>query len=389
MKSAAQIARELISIRSENPGCGERGMAAYLSAFLKDCGADVSTRAALPGRSCLCARLASGSAAPALVFICHMDTVPADCGWHTDPFEPVIKNDRLYGRGACDMKGGTACALSAFARAAAGPRTRDVVFIATVDEEADMAGAEAVAKSGWVRAEDWIIDTEPTDGKIRGSHKGRTWLDITAHGIAAHASTPENGADANLAAARMMTGLSAAVAALAPHPKIGKPTIVFGQIAGGEEPYAVPAHCAFTADLRLVPPYTTHDILNRAHALAREIEAAMPGITFDIETACDRPPVAFEHGSAVTDALRRAARAAGYPEPETGLFTGYTDTAVLAAALGADNACSFGPGSLAQAHKPDEYVALSEIERCEKTLTALVAAECLKAQHKDEDTPDE
>ena len=115
---------------------------------------------------------------PALVFICHMDAVVEGSGWDKEAFSGEIKDGKLFGRGSCDMKGGLACALSVFAETAAKIRDKTLeleyplVFIGTVDEEGDMRGVEQAVADGWVTAEDWVVDMEPTDGRIQMAQKG-------------------------------------------------------------------------------------------------------------------------------------------------------------------------------------------------------------------------
>lgn len=113
----------------------------------------------------------------------------------------MTENGRLYGRGACDMKSGLACALTAFSgilkKVGQGARpARPLVFIGTVDEEDFMRGVEAAIRWGWATKQDWYLDTEPTDGQIQVAHKGRLWFELTMEGITAHASNPWKGADA-------------------------------------------------------------------------------------------------------------------------------------------------------------------------------------------------
>ena len=135
--------------------------------------------------------------------ICHMDTVVIGDGWTLPPFEAIEKDGKIYGRGACDMKSGLACALTAFKNMVkkVGERgelpEKPFSMICSVDEEDFMRGVEAAIKAGWVTKDDWILDTEPTDGQIQVAHKGRTWFELTITGITAHASNPWKGADAN------------------------------------------------------------------------------------------------------------------------------------------------------------------------------------------------
>ena len=109
------------------------------------------------------------------------------------------------------MKSGLACALTAFCEEAERRKTSElrpehsIVFIGTVDEEGNMAGAEAAVSQKWISPEDWVLDMEPTSGMIQMAHKGRTWFELECRGITAHASMPEKGADAIAGIAFMIT----------------------------------------------------------------------------------------------------------------------------------------------------------------------------------------
>lgn len=183
-----------------------------------------------------------------LVYICHMDTVTLGDGWDTGipPLGAIVRDDKLYGRGACDMKGGLACAISALfhtlervAADGALPR-RGFSLICSVDEEDFMRGSEAAIDAGWVGSREWVLDTEPTDGQIQVAHKGRTWFEIEMAGVTAHASQPWKGADAVAAMAEVVCSLRRTFATLPLHEELGPSTITFGQIEGGYRPMSCP-----------------------------------------------------------------------------------------------------------------------------------------------------
>ena len=119
------------------------------------------------------AKIPGKTEGPGLIYICHMDTVMLGDGWDEDisPLGAMIRDGKMYGRGACDMKSGLACCLSAFSYAAqksiSTPPRRTLKLICTVDEEDFMRGSERCIQSGWVTKEDWILDAEPTNGQIQ------------------------------------------------------------------------------------------------------------------------------------------------------------------------------------------------------------------------------
>ena len=334
----------------------------------------------LPGRRNLMITVPGLSDEPRLVYICHMDTVTLGDGWDAGipPLGAIVRDDKLYGRGACDMKGGLACAIAALVHtlervAADGalPR-RGFSLICSVDEEDFMRGPEAAIDAGWVGSREWALDTEPTDGQIQAAHKGRTWFEIEMTGVTAHASQPWKGADAVAAMAEVVCALRHAFAALPVHNELGQSTITFGQIEGGYRPYVVPDHAKVWVDMRLAPPTDTAAATRMVEQAIAGAEAAVPGCHGSYTVTGDRPAIERDPSSPLLAALKRAADDATNADTTVGFFTGYTDTAVIAGKTGNRNCMSYGPGSLALAHKPNEYVPHADIVRCQNVLIALV-----------------
>lgn len=373
---AMELTMKLVRIDSTDPGACEGEIGTFIFQYLKDLGVPVIKKEVLPGRFNIMAKVEGKEDAPALVYICHMDTVTTGEGWTVSPFGAEVIRGRIYGRGACDMKSGLACALSAFTSMALKARNgkkpgRSLVFIGTVDEEDFMRGAEAAIADGWVSKDSWVLDTEPTNGQIEVAHKGRTWFEITVTGITAHASTPWKGADAIAAMAAIIAAIRRRIAACPVHPDLGASTVTFGQIEGGYRPYVVPDSCRVWIDMRLVPPTDTAG----AAAIVEDAIAAatkeIPGITAAYQITGNRPYVEKDEQSPLLNALSRACEeVTGEPAPVS-FFPGYTDTAVIAGTLGNHNCMSYGPGDLELAHKPDEYVPCEDILRCEEVLTRL------------------
>ena len=263
--TAIELTQQLVRIDSTNPGKGEEGMKQFLLSFaenLKNSHVTVQTEEVLPGRHNVMLSLVGNEIEPELVFICHMDTVPAGTGWEENPFSGKIRDGRLYGRGSCDMKSGFACALSAFQSASeweqeGGSPRRTIKLIGTVDEEGNMAGVEKAIRSGWVTKNSLVLDMEPTNGELQAAHKGRVWFEITVEGVTAHAATPWKGADAIAGMSEVISFIRKEFTKLEFHPQMGESTVSFGQISGGNQPYVVSERCTVTVDMRLVPPYTS------------------------------------------------------------------------------------------------------------------------------------
>lgn len=386
---AWRLAQDLVKIDSSDPGAYEGEIEYFIKRLIEQQLAQLDSPAldavqikeleVLPGRRNLMVTVPGLSDEPLLVYICHMDTVTLGDGWDAGipPLGAIVRDDKLYGRGACDMKGGLACAIAALVHtlervAADGalPR-RGFSLICSVDEEDFMRGSEAAIDTGWVGSREWVLDTEPTDGQIQVAHKGRTWFEIEMTGVTAHASQPWKGADAVAAMSEVVCALRHAFAALPVHDELGPSTVTFGQIEGGYRPYVVPDHAKVWVDMRLTPPTDTAAAINLVERAIVAAEAAVPGCHGSYTVTGDRPAIERDPGSPLLAALKRAADDVTDADTTVGFFTGYTDTAVIAGKTGNRNCMSYGPGSLALAHKPNEYVPHADIVRCQSVLIAL------------------
>lgn len=387
---AWRLAQELVRIDSSDPGAYEGEIEHFIKGLIEQQLAQLDSSVldavqiaeleVLPGRRNLMVTVPVLSDEPRLVYICHMDTVTLGDSWDAGipPLGAIVRDDKLYGRGACDMKGGLACAIAALVHtlervAADGalPR-RGFSLICSVDEEDFMRGSEAAIAAGWVGSREWVLDTEPTDGQIQVAHKGRTWFEIEMTGVTAHASQPWKGADAVAAMAEVVCALRHAFAALPVHDELGPSTITFGQIEGGYRPYVVPDHAKVWVDMRLTPPTDTAAATRMVEQAIAGAEAAVPGCHGSYTVTGDRPAIERDPGAPLLAALKRAADDATDADTTVSFFTGYTDTAVIAGKTGNRNCMSYGPGSLALAHKPNEYVPHADIVRCQNVLIALV-----------------
>lgn len=171
--------------------------------------------------------------------------------------------------------------------------------------------------------------------------------------------------------AEVVCTLRHAFAALPVHDELGPSTITFGQIEGGYRPYVVPDHAKVWVDMRLTPPTDTAATTRMVEQAIAAAEAAVPGCRGSYTVTGDRPAIERNPASPLLAALKRAADDATGADTAVGFFTGYTDTAVIAGKTGNRNCMSYGPGSLALAHKPNEYVPHADIVRCQNVLIAL------------------
>ena len=386
--NSIELTKKLIEIESTDPGAYEFEIEKFIKDYLlaiKIDDVEIKESEVLNGRKNLMAVLKRRGehCEPELVLICHMDTVVVGNDWTEKPFEPKEMNGRIYGRGSTDMKSGLAVALKTFEYAVKNIDTkkmkRDFKVIFTVDEEADMRGVEKAIKDGWVSKESFVADLEPTDKMIQVSHKGRFWVKLFVKGKTAHASRPELGIDANACLAEIISYVRNEVDKLPADGEIGDTTVTFGMMSGGYEPYVVPDRAETTMDFRLAPPTYNHDIIkiiNNAILNVKKMISNDVVVTYEITG--DRPFVKKDDSSEFLQMMKDTILSIYEKEknddyiPVVTSFSGYTDTAVIAANLNNKNILSYGPGSLSLAHKPDEYVEVKDIERCERVYKELI-----------------
>ena len=353
MDSTLSLLCDLIAIDSVNPdlvpgAVGERAISAYLATELRRIGADVEESEIAPGRWNVVGVLNGREKGRTLMLCGHIDTVGVE-GMDA-PFTPVMKGDRIYGRGAQDMKGGCASMLGAArAIAANGGLARGSLVLAFVaDEEYMSIGAEAVARQ-WKA--DAAIVCEPTDLMIAVGHKGFSWVEVTTHGRAAHGSRPDEGKDAIVAMAPILEGLrdlERRFIAAPPHPLLGRPSVHASLISGGRELSTYPDRCTLQIERRTVDGEPDDIALREVQAFAGDAETRL---------LFTRAPYLTPSHSDLPDILD-AAMGGG---TKRGAMTYWTDAAILGHA--GIPTVIFGPGGEGL-HGIEEYVRASEVLAC-------------------------
>jgi len=371
--------RSLIQIDSQNPGVQESECAEWVGNRLTGMGLSVEAQVVEGHRRNLIATIPGTGSGPRLVLLSHLDTVPIGGGWSLPPLEGVVKDDRIYGRGACDMKGGMAVALGLMeSLTRTGTEVSgDVVFVATVDEEApDMAGAQHLVASGFLRPDDQVLALEPTGMRLRLAQMGLRWIDVEVTGRMAHAGRAHLGIDSAHVMARIVDGLKEHVRTLPYEDEIlGRPRFTCGRINGGVATNVVPPSTRASFDIRIVPPMTIEDVITMVDSVAAEVIEDFPGASFEISPlGAPRPPVRAEESSKIVSGLRAAFGAeAGHPLPQGGDdgHEAYTDASMVAALTGSTSCTVLGPGSTDQAHTADEFVPIADLDLAGRVLWRL------------------
>lgn len=317
-----------------------------------------------------------------LVLSGHTDVVPVDGqDWTSEPFTATIRGNKLYGRGACDMKGFIACALTLLPQAVklsnAGQLRRPLHLALSFDEEVGCLGAPLLLADLKARGitPDYCIVGEPTNMAMVVAHKGIAVYRCRVHGKSAHSSLTAQGVNAISYASRLI-GYVDELAQEISHRSdndglfdVPYSTLSVGTIQGGTATNIVPNLCEFTFDYRNLPHMTQDDILAPIQAKVAELSAQMQARATDtgIELLQEESvPAMTDSDSTELQALIIAltgddTRHKVAYATEGGQFTNSGIPTIIC-----------GPGSIEQAHKADEYVALSEMVRCDEFLQKLL-----------------
>lgn len=310
----------------------------------------------------------------------HTDVVPVDGQpWTSDPFAITERDGRLYGRGTCDMKGFVALALAAAKAAGAGPAlSRPIHLALSYDEEVGCLGAPSMIAriAQELPAPAAVIVGEPTNMEVVSGHKSISTWTVTVTGHEAHSSLTHLGLSANMAAIGLMGRLAGIAEQLVRDADPASPfrpphaTLTIGEIAGGTAVNILARQCRFVFDLRcppgLDPDAIVAPFLEAAARLDGEMKARFPETGVVIERRSTTPSFAPVPDSAAERIARRLAgdngpaRVVSYAA-EAGQFQGAGFATVIC-----------GPGSIEQAHQPNEYVEIAQMERGAAFMTRLL-----------------
>jgi acetylornithine deacetylase len=361
------LLRDLVAIDSVNPclvpgARGESAIADHCAAWLTRAGLDVEMQHAAPGRPNVVGVLEGAQPGRTLMLCGHIDTVGVE--GMAAPFSPVVRDGRLYGRGAQDMKGGVAAMMEAARRVKDRWTAGRLVIACVCDEEFESIGAQALVTK-WTA--DAAVVTEPTDLQVAVTHKGFVWIDIETRGRAAHGSRPADGRDAILRMGRVLARLEALdrdLARRAADPLTGPPSLHASIIAGGREWSSYPDFCALKVERRTVAGETSDSVMAEVDALLRDLRAGDPELEVEARCAAGRAPYAIAPAHELPVSLARIARAHGADAPIAGMSF-WTDASILGES--GIPSVLFGPGG-AGLHSVEEYVNLADVETCAAVL---------------------
>lgn len=309
----------------------------------------------------------------------HTDVVPVDGqDWASDPFVVTEKAGKLYGRGASDMKSFSAIALSLVPEMLEAGLKRPIIFALSYDEEIGLLGAPhmiAEIRDRLPRPAAVIVG-EPTEMKVVDAHKGIASFRTRITGHTTHSSLVETGVSAVEAAAQLIGRITEMRAANKARAEAGSPfdpaytTMTVNVVRGGTQLNIMAGECVFEWDMRAIPGDSPKALREQFDAFAREVEAGMQathaGCRIVTETISNAPPLGREAQNPAAD-LAKALTGANHTEvvayaAEAGQFQESGFSAVIC-----------GPGSIAQAHQPNEFIEIDQVRQCTAFLRKLIA----------------
>lgn len=365
MASVLETLASLVRINSVNPewgGPGEAEAANFVREFFAGTGLDVIEEEVLPGRSNLLVRIPGRDRERSVLLEAHLDTVSAD-DMTIPPFHPEIRDGFLFGRGACDVKGGLVAMMHAVREVAeSGERPPcDVLFAAVIDEEHHYRGVTALIewlrKSGEPMPEAAVV-AEPTELRVVRANKGVLRFRISTKGKSAHSSKPHFGCNAIVAMVPVIEALNREAERLgseSAHPLLGPATLSIGVIQGGAQVNFVPEHCCIDLDRRLLPGERGEEVLDQIEAIVAPLGAKLERPATLVDEAMETPADAtvVKTASQVLVNLGENSESIGVP-------FGCDCTKLSRAGI---PSIIFGPGSIDQAHGAVEFVETRQVEK--------------------------
>jgi acetylornithine deacetylase len=368
------VAIPSVSSHSERWDMGNRPVVEQLATWLEDLGfaCELLPIDGNPDKVNLIATLGTGPGG--LVLSGHTDTVPYDdARWQSDPFKLTERDNKWYGLGATDMKGFFPVAIEAAREFANTPLQQPLIILATADEESSMSGARALAELGRPKARYAVIG-EPTGLVPIRMHKGIMMEEIRIQGQSGHSSNPALGNNAMETMHRAIADIMQFRTELQAQYQhagfdIQVPTLNLGCIHGGDNPNRICGHCEMQFDLRALPGMDNEELRGLIRQRLQPL-AEQSGSQIELQTLFGGVP-AFEEPA--TSAIVQAAEKLTGNSAESVAFA--TEAPFLQQ-LGMETIV-MGPGSIDQAHQPDEFIALDQIQPAVNTLKALIRKFCL------------
>jgi acetylornithine deacetylase/succinyl-diaminopimelate desuccinylase family protein len=368
----------VVRIPSPNPPGDTRAIAAYIAEVMREIGCDVTTPAPDEKPEAVNVVASIGSGAPLIMMHAHIDTVPIAEDeaqhWSMDPYEALVKDGRVYGKGSVDDKAPLAAMMQAMKHVAA---NRDklqgtVVLVAAAEEEVGgRLGTRWMSENGHLPQSDFTIVGEQTHNHVATAHKGVVRATVRASGYACHATNPDRGINAIVAMSRAVLALDDYHYELSKrtHPMVGVPTCNVGVIHGGSTANAVPDSCVVYLDRRMIPGEDPLEVQRELQEVIANVSCGQASLSIGdfLVSNWFSSTVDLPLSKTFLDCVRQELNADPGP---IGYLPGSDAKHLVGITRG--EMVIFGPGSYEVAHAFDEYVDISELEATEAILRAFL-----------------
>lgn len=370
---------DLVRTKSINPAFAdgdpsdEREIATVAGRMMTALGMEVTEYEAEPRRVSVVGRLRGSGGGRSLMLYAHMDTVGV--AGMPDPFSATVRDGKLYGRGAYDMKCGLAGCLAAVKslRDAGTTLAGDVLIAGVADEEVASIGMAEVLKH--VRSDAAIV-TEPTELRVCLGHRGFSWIEVETLGVAAHGSRFDLGIDANMRMGRVLARLDVLeqdLRARTPNPLVGPPSLHAAVLRGGTGTSTYADRCRLEIERRTVPGETEAQVLAEIQAITDTLAAEDPTFRATVRPMLTRSSFEVDRNAPIVNAVIGAATRVLGATPEI-IGEPYWMDAALLSEVGIDTVV-IGPSG-AGAHALEEWVELDSIAKLADILARAAAEFC-------------
>lgn len=365
-----QILKQLIRIRTCQPSGDEEPAALYLRDLFGGYSVELTTIDHGEGRASLMATIPGVDRSRSVAVTGHLDTVGVDAEdpWRYGPFSAFQEGDRVYGRGAADMKGGVTsivlAALSLLEDGAVPPQ--DIQLCFTADEETGGLGAKALCDGGYLDSVRELVVVKPTDERIGLAEKGAVWISLEVSGLSSHAAAPEGGVNAIEEAASFAQEISRWLRKKGKHRLLGHCTCTVTSLHGGDSSNVVPKRASASFDIRTSPLIDHVALLDQIRSIAEGRMRERPPLELRYTVVQDRPALGMDEGAPLVRRFADIYKKLGIPWKTTGIRY-FTDASIFVPRLGVPFVI-LGPGEEGFFHQPDEYVSIRSVTRMARAL---------------------
>lgn len=367
-----KLTQDLLRAPSVNPPAETAACAEVVLRYLQENGIQAKLYEGGPGVFNVVGRLSNGHPGKRFLLNGHIDVVAPGEGWSVDPFGGELRDGKLYGRGACDMKSGIAAMLAAVAaiKRSGNPFKGEIVVSAVGDEETGSRfGTRYLFEQGLVDVIDFAVVTEPTDLAIELGNRGLRWFDVTVKGQACHAGRPHYGRNAIHAASLFIQAIhDFKFSQKNTNFEIPTPSMSVTMIAAGTQVNVIPNRCRLSIDRRMIPGETSESVLAELRGIVDSVIADQEGLEFEIEMRPDYwDPYLISEDETLVAAFKKAHFEVAKQKPIIRTKLACTDASHIFHQTKIP-VVLYGPGSPIKSHQVDENVPVENVVNAAKVL---------------------